>query len=918
MLSDTVTTTTTTTTTNNVPPPLEIDDTSTTVDTAIDVDAAADVDQLFREAIESELKERRVQPSRIRALALKHLEPCLNYTTKRPVAERSPTWTSSHDENTTNYVKSDDSSGMIDMPAVPVSVAVSVVEENQMCVKRTIPDDLRASIWTVLLGSHGKDESSYEVWDKKLDLPNQKVIRMDCDRTRPGEEEFEVNNAQLRDKLELMLTFYCKSRGVSYKQGLNEALAPFLVVFDESKHAPGSVCNAFYALISKFLPSIFNDHEFESLQCIMRVFNMLLKYHDPKLCTYLDSHDILPELYATPWFITLFARKMSLPVVCRLWDIYIIEDDPFLQYFVALTLLIRNHNKIVSSDHHALPQILSSLVFASVDDVDQVVRLAKHFRSRTPVSVRERLYDISFKITNASLIRKISNAIEAHPCLTIPAIEVVQRTFHEHLEDRAIKYIILDCRTEEEFQYGHIPRAINLPPTTLDDFDAMEAAMRNFSDMKGCHFCFLSAGGGTLLQDLCSTTGPAADLDDAAMAAAADDDLKFNDRLKRKRQPPPTPPSQQQARVYTRDAASLFIMHFLQAGFEHVSRCEGGFEACHQIVMRPGSKHDLIDHVAQKCEVCSPGWKTSASNRIKAVGTGIMSGLRRFGLMAAASAMEVHSPDAESASPVDAASNSSSLAPPANPKKQARSLTPPIGAMTASNAPDTSVSLDQPNRQGLFSRMAAKVRSRSSSGARPRAMSSDTDAAARRTSSDGKTLSLGDRIKARLRSTKRGKNGTQPTVDDSQLNKWIANDASDILLRAWQLDPTIQFYSCHFVVHGEKSDDGHSKLLPRVLAITPGYVMCLEVEFPDAVLQMLQTGNLSGAALPGRASVRSKHRIVDLDRITSRKKVKNLLSFHWNEVSENQAPRKDHYIVHQQQDCLQLVRSRYEQLNPMM
>jgi len=199
---------------------------------------------------------------------------------------------------------------------------------------------LRPRVWRVLLGTHNKDDSSLDNWTPQFDLDNQKIIRGDCDRTRPGQEEFEADNGRLRDELEVLLTFYCRSRGVVYKQGLNEIVAPFLVAFEGFSR--GQILNCCYALIAKFLPSIFNDNEFESLQCIMRLFNLLLLYHDPVLANYLSQYLIEPEMYATPWFITLFARKSPLPVVFALWDLYIIEDDPFLPYFVALALLIRN------------------------------------------------------------------------------------------------------------------------------------------------------------------------------------------------------------------------------------------------------------------------------------------------------------------------------------------------------------------------------------------------------------------------------------------------------------------------------------------------------------------------------------------------------------------------------------------------
>ena len=57
-----------------------------------------------------------------------------------------------------------------------------------------------------------------------LDLPNQNVIKNDVARTRPEIED----KSTFKGYLELALTFYCKRMKISYKQGLNELMAPFL------------------------------------------------------------------------------------------------------------------------------------------------------------------------------------------------------------------------------------------------------------------------------------------------------------------------------------------------------------------------------------------------------------------------------------------------------------------------------------------------------------------------------------------------------------------------------------------------------------------------------------------------------------------------------------------------------------------
>ena len=58
-----------------------------------------------------------------------------------------------------------------------------------------------------------------------LDLPNQREIKCDVDRTKS--EEITKEEKKI---LEHMLTLYCKETSTSYKQGMNEVLVQFLLI----------------------------------------------------------------------------------------------------------------------------------------------------------------------------------------------------------------------------------------------------------------------------------------------------------------------------------------------------------------------------------------------------------------------------------------------------------------------------------------------------------------------------------------------------------------------------------------------------------------------------------------------------------------------------------------------------------------
>ena len=75
------------------------------------------------------------------------------------------------------------------------------------------------------------------------------------------------------------------------------------------------------------------------------------------------------ELFATPWFITLFASKLSLEIVYLFWEIYILEDDRLLFFFISLALLVYNKEKILNDDPSFLPQTLTTLTIKNVEEL---------------------------------------------------------------------------------------------------------------------------------------------------------------------------------------------------------------------------------------------------------------------------------------------------------------------------------------------------------------------------------------------------------------------------------------------------------------------------------------------------------------------------------------------------------------------
>jgi len=63
-------------------------------------------------------------------------------------------------------------------------------------------------------------------------------------------------------------------------------------------------------------------------------------------------------------------------MVYLLWDIYILENDPYLIFFFSVALLIENKNKIMAGETYMIPQNLSNL---NIENASQMRDIYKRY-----------------------------------------------------------------------------------------------------------------------------------------------------------------------------------------------------------------------------------------------------------------------------------------------------------------------------------------------------------------------------------------------------------------------------------------------------------------------------------------------------------------------------------------------------------
>lgn len=100
--------------------------------------------------------------------------------------------------------------------------------------------------------------------------------------------------------------------------GLDSLCAPFLTLNFNSDALAFACLQRF---IPRFLRNFFLYDNSHVIQEYLAVFRHLLSFHDPELSSHLDNIQFNPELYAIPWFLTLFTRGYHLEEGCACVDI---------------------------------------------------------------------------------------------------------------------------------------------------------------------------------------------------------------------------------------------------------------------------------------------------------------------------------------------------------------------------------------------------------------------------------------------------------------------------------------------------------------------------------------------------------------------------------------------------------------------
>ncbi|KAF9932713.1 GTPase-activating protein [Modicella reniformis] len=222
-------------------------------------------------------------------------------------------------------------------------------------IQKGIPPALRGLIWQVLAKAKDPElEAKYAELLKETSS-HEKQINRDINRTFPHHEYFQTEGLGQESLFNVVKAYSLYDPEVGYCQGLSFVVGPLLLnnMPDEQAFCLLVKLMNSYDMRGHFTPDM------NMLQLRLFQFEQLTEETVPLVHKHFQNQGIRSTMYASQWFMTLFAYKFPLDLVFRVYDILFVEGvDSFLRFAVAL--LKANHDRILSHDFETLVEFLKN------------------------------------------------------------------------------------------------------------------------------------------------------------------------------------------------------------------------------------------------------------------------------------------------------------------------------------------------------------------------------------------------------------------------------------------------------------------------------------------------------------------------------------------------------------------------------
>eukprot|EP01119_Soliformovum_irregulare_P017423 TRINITY_DN517_c0_g1_i1.p1 TRINITY_DN517_c0_g1~~TRINITY_DN517_c0_g1_i1.p1 ORF type:complete len:492 (-),score=149.21 TRINITY_DN517_c0_g1_i1:353-1828(-) len=275
-----------------------------------------------------------------------------------------------------------------------------------------------------------------------------------------------------------------------------------------------------------------------SLETTSKLAAALIQYHDPLLYQHLSriSFD-----FAYIWMTSGFVMLLTNESLMEIWQVLILEDlSPAILFSLFAAILLHHRRFILNLESVTqLETWLKELSIITKADTSAILQKSREISQKTPMSYLTSPIKVDMNLT----------------CLPVSVSEVLKFAGNSP-EDSAkfLSILVVDCRTNEHYNAGHLPTAALFDPNLLTDTREMAVDRWMSSQgekVQGYHLALMGYG----IPELDLQLEKCVDL-------------------------------------------------FLKAGLSHVSLVVGGFQECHSMLTEDEMGLLLSDHDPLKCPVC--------------------------------------------------------------------------------------------------------------------------------------------------------------------------------------------------------------------------------------------------------------------------------------------------------------------------
>ncbi|KAF2901025.1 hypothetical protein ILUMI_05165 [Ignelater luminosus] len=330
-----------------------------------------------------------------------------------------------------------------------------IIKEAQV----DIPPLLRGEIWAALLNIANNYEKEYVEIDKQTSTITDRQIEVDIPRCHQYNEL--LSSGVGHQKLKRILkAWICKNSQYVYWQGLDSLTAPFLYL-NFNNEAKAFACLS--AFIPKYLHNFFLKDNSVIIQEYLAKFSQLIAFHDPVLANHLQNINFVPELFAIPWFLTMFSHVFPLHKIFHLWDKLLLGDSSFPLH-VGLSILTQLRDTLLNSGFNECILLFSDLPEV---DIEQCVCQSLETYNSTPKSITSRSHQNAENASELHITGITVQELNREKCSRISANDVVNlvRNFPH-------KIVIIDIRNPLQFSRCCVKGSVNIPCSSVTFGDA--------------------------------------------------------------------------------------------------------------------------------------------------------------------------------------------------------------------------------------------------------------------------------------------------------------------------------------------------------------------------------------------------------------------------------------------------------------